>query len=321
LLRRPLSCLWLAALLLRPGVPARGAAIDEWDRGPAWQTAAVAALTRRGDANSLATAAMLNLGRGAGASSAALELAVRAGDAAADDAAIGWIHVRVCATTPGCDVRDAATAVRWLDPENAAAWLPTLAAAQRDKDGTEVDRVLADMAQGERFDFYWNRSVALMYDALKAVSRNLPKHALDSDADRLSFVAALAAGELLPPIRPLMDACREPSLGTERRESCLKIAKSMQQGDTIIAQIGGLDLEKRFVAADGKEFRTLSDRRRALEWRVASAGPFEAPVLPWIKNAHARWRVARMRSLSREDDVLIAILKEQGTPIDPPEVK
>jgi hypothetical protein len=211
--------------------------------------------------------------------------------------------------------------VRWLDPQNAAAWLPTLAAAQRDKDGTEVDRVLADMAQGERFDFYRNRIVALMYDALKSVARNVPDHALASDAARLDSVAELATAELLPSLKALMDACRESPPDTERRESCLKIAKSMQRGDTIMAQMGGLDLEKRFAAPDGKEFRTLAERRRTLEWRVASASPFEAPVLPWLRNAHARWRVARMRSLSREDDVLIAILREQGTPIDPPEVK
>ncbi len=311
----------LAAPLFGPGTLARGAPLDEWDRGPAWQAATVAALARRGDANSLATAAVLSLFHGDTEPAAALELAVRASDAAANDPAIGWIRVRICANTPGCDVRDAATAVRWLDPENAAAWLPTLAVAQRDKDGTEVDRVLADMAQGERFDFYWNRSVALMFDALKAVPRTLPTHALGSDAARLDFVAGLATGELLPPIRPLMDACRDSSLGTERRESCLKIAKSMQQGDTIIAQIGGLDLEKRCVVPDGKELRTLGDRRRTLEWRVASAAPFATPVLPWLKNAHARWRVAHMRRMAREDDVLIAILRQQGTPIDPPEVK
>jgi hypothetical protein len=321
LLRRPIFCVVLAAVL--SGAASRGhtAPQNEWERGPAWQSAAVAALIQRGDAGSLATAAMLSLERGDADSSSALELAVRASEAAANDAAIGWIHVRLCANSPGCDVRDAATAVRWLDPLNAAAWLPTLTAAQRDRDGTEVDRVLADMAQGERFDFYWNRTVALMYDALKSVAKNLPEHALDSDAARLDAVAGLAAGELVPTLKALMDACHESSLGTERRESCLKIAKSMQQGDTIIAQIGGLDLEKRFVAPDGREFRTLAERRRTLEWRVASAGQFEAPVLPWLKNAHARWRVARMRSLSREDDVLIAILREQGTPIDPPEVK
>jgi hypothetical protein len=321
LLRRLLWSVVLVAALSGPRADAGGTASSEWDRGPSWQAAAIAALVQRGDAASLATAALLSLKHAAGDAAAALELATRASEAAADDPAIGWIHVRVCASVPGCDLRDAATAVRWLDPDNAAAWLPTLAAAQRDKDGTEVDRVLADMAQGERFDFYWNRIVALMYDALKAVSRNLPKNALESDALRLDSVAGLAAGEVMPPLRPLMDACRESSLATERRESCLKIAKSMQQGDTIMTQIAGLELERRFVAPDGREFRTLAERRRTLEWRVANAEQFAAPVLPWLKNAHARWRIARMRSLPREDDVLIAILRAQGMPIDPPEVK
>ena len=52
--------------------------------------------------------------------------------------------------------------MRWVDADNGAAWLQTLSAAQKDRDATEVDRILADMAHGERFDLYWNRIVVLM---------------------------------------------------------------------------------------------------------------------------------------------------------------
>jgi hypothetical protein len=89
----------------------------------------------------------------------ALELAARASACDPDDAAIGWIRLQLCASTPGCDIRDTATAMRWLDPDNAAVWLPTLAAAERTRIRSRSIASLQDMAQGVRFDFYWNRIV------------------------------------------------------------------------------------------------------------------------------------------------------------------
>jgi len=286
----------------------------------AWKAAAAAALARRADANSLAAAAALDFG-GESQHASALELAMHAGQLAPDDAAIGWIQVRLCSNTPGCDVRAAATAMRWLDPDNAAAWLPTLATALRDKDTIEVDRVLADMAQGERFDIYWNRIIVILFDAIKGVSRNLPRGSVESDAARLAVVQGVVAAEFVPPFAPLLEACHESLPETERRESCQKIARDMQQGDTIVAEIAGLNIERRFLASDGREFRALSEKRRVLDWRVANADPFDTSLLPWLRNAHARWRVARMRSLRRDEDVLLAILREQGLPLAPPEVK
>ena len=316
-------CLTLAALIVAPAAAAPRGASSESE---SWRAAASAALQQRGNAESLASAAAFafvadpRVRLEPARSDAALELAARASALAPGDAAIGWIQVRLCAITPGCDIRDTATAMRWLDPDNAAAWLPTLNAAEKDKDSVEIDRVIADMAQGARFDFYWNRIVVMLFDALKSVARSLPKGAIDSDSSRLASVRVIAAGEILPPLSPLIEACRESAAATERREFCQKIAKNLQQGDTILAQLAGLSIERRFLPADSKEYRALGERRRVLEWRVASAEKFDAPLLPWLKNAHARWRVAQMRALRRDEDVLLAILKEAGAPIDPPEI-
>lgn len=292
-----------------------------------WRSAAIRALEARGDADALAAAAALAFvgvpkprQDSLKGDSPALELAVQASTLAPDSAAIGWIRMRLCTLTPGCDVRDAATALRWLDPDNAAAWLPTLTTAHRDRDQVEVDRVLADMAQGIRFDFYWNRIAVLLYDQLRAVAKSLPKGYVDSEAARLDEVLGITSGEFIPPFSTLLETCRESVPGTSRRESCFKIAKSMQQGDTVTTQIAGVGLEKRLVVIDGKEYRALVERRRVLEWRVATAAIFDQPLLPWVKNTHARWRLARMRALPREEDVLLAILRQQGSPIDPPDV-
>ena len=92
-----------AATALRTGAGADAAKYQ------AWISAAVAALELRNDANSLATAATLSMiGKDtrlqpdmAGAASAALDLSIRASTLAPDDAAIGWVRLRLCASSPG----------------------------------------------------------------------------------------------------------------------------------------------------------------------------------------------------------------------------
>src|ERR1700683_4046605 len=301
-------CVQILALL---AVQSGFARADCWQ---IWRDAAEKALVARGDANSLATAAVL-----AFPAHAALDLAVRAGASAPEDAAIGWVHLQLCAHASGCDIRDAATTLRWVDADNSAAWLPTLAAAEKDRDSMEVDRVLVDMAQGARFDFYWNRIVVLTVDSLKNVRGELPRQAPKSDATRLPAMAGLAATEMLPSFLPLNEACREPAAGTERRESCLKLSKIMQRGDTVVAQLAGLVLEKHLVAADGKEARAIAERRRVLEWRVSTAAQFDTPLLPWLANGRARSRLSLMRTLPREEDVCVAMLREHGMGTEPPE--
>jgi hypothetical protein len=292
--------------------------------------AAAAVLTVRADANSLATAAALryagsaaNPKPGAGAVSlraSALELAARAGELAPQSASIGWLHLQLCAGTPTCDLRDVATVMRWVDADNGAVWLQTLAVAQRDRDSTEVDRILADMALGVRFDFYWNRIVVLMVDALDAVVYELPDGFAASDASRLNTVIGIAGGEIIPPFTPLTEACRDSNALTERRELCLKVSKSMQHSDTVAAQMAGFNLARHLLAPDSKEARAVTERRRILEWRVAEAAKFDNPLLPWTKNARARARLAQMRALPREEDVCIAILKAHRMALEPPEI-
>jgi hypothetical protein len=125
---------------------------------------------------------------------------------------------------------------------------------------------------------------------------------------------------VIPPFAPLVDACRESAAYPGRRELCLRLSKTMQRGDTIVAQLTGFGIEKRLLAPDSKEVRAIAERRRVLEWRVAAAARFDNPLLPWTKNARARARLAQMRALPREEDVCIAILREHKMAVDPPEV-
>jgi hypothetical protein len=302
-----------------------GAAWPATAKFQVWRADAVRVLAARSDANSLATAAALGFSSGyavppaVSAAPAALQFIARAAELAPQNAAIGWLRLQLCAATPGCDSREAAIVLRWVDPDNGAAWLSQLSTAHKDKDTIEVDRMLADMARGTRFDLYYNQLMVLMFDALSGVRRDLPGGVVASDTAKLTALAGVAQAEIIPPFSPLIDSCRESTNLSERRDDCLKLAKIMQRGDTVIVQMVGFSIEKRLVPADSKEAKSLAERRRLLEWRSSAAGKLDSSILPWTENARARTRLAQMRLRPREEDVCIALLREHKMALEPAE--
>ncbi len=290
------------------------------DKFQVWRNEAVRALAARADANSVATAAALSFTSSFAAPATApmaLQLIARASDLAPESAAIGWLHLQLCAAAPACNKRDAATVLRWVDADNAAAWLAELSTAQRDKDTVEVERVLADMARGTRFDLYYNQIMVMMFDALTGVRQQLPGGVVASDTARLTALAGVANAEIIPAFSSLIDACREATPRSERRDDCLRLAKIMQRGDTVIVQMVGFGIERRLIPADSKEAKSLAERRHLLEWRMSAAGKLDSSILPWTQNARTRTRLAAMRSRPREEDVCIAILREHRIPLEP----
>ena len=301
-----------------PGQNAKSAA----DRYYAWRTEAVRALAARPDANSVATAAALSFTNSFAAPATAptaLQLIARAGDLAPDNAAIAWLRLQLCATTPVCESRDAAIVLRWVDPDNGAAWLGQLSTAHKDKDTIEVDRVLGDMARGTRFDLYYNKIMVMMFDALNGVRRELPGGVMASDTEKLIALAGVANAEIIPTFSPLIDSCRESAAGSERRSDCLKLAKIMQRGDTVIVQMVGFGIERRLIAADSKEGKALAERKHLLEWRLSAASKLDASILPWTQSARTRTRLAQMRLRPREEDVCIALLRQHKMALEPAE--
>ena len=304
----------LALALLQAGV-ARATSADPY---PAWRAAAARTLAARGDAGSLATAAALTFlgppsrtrAETGQAAAAALELAVRASELAPDNPAISWMRLLLCMDAPACDIRQAATNLRWVAADNGAAWLPTLTVAQRDKDTEEVDRVLVSMAEGSRFELYGNRTTVMVWSALKRARSQLPPGYLKSDAARLNEAMGVASSVVLPSFSPLINACRDSAPDAERREACLALSKTLQHADMVMAQLVGFAIEKRLNPSDVRELRSIADRRRIVEWRAALANQ---------ANITARSRLAKMRAMPREEDVDTAILRDLRKSLDPPE--
>jgi hypothetical protein len=293
------------------------------DRYFVWRSEAVRALAARADANSVATAAALSFTNSFAApatASSALQLIARASDLAPENAAIAWLHLQLCATTPACESRDAAIVLRWVDPDNGAAWLDQLSTAHKDRDATEVGRILGDMARGTRFDLYYNQIMVMMFDALNGVRRELPSGVMASDTEKLIALAGVVNAEIIPPFSPLIDSCRESTAGSERRADCLKLAKIMQRGDTVLVQMVGFGIERRLISADSKEAKALAERKRLLEWRQSAASKLDASILPWTRTARTRTRLAQMRLWPREEDVCIALLREYRMALEPAEI-
>lgn len=306
------------AAALAPGVKSASPA----DKYRIWRNEAARALAAKADADSVATAAALSFTSGAAAPAAAptaLQLISRASELAPASAAIGWLRLQLCAATPACDSRDAAFVLRWVDPDNAAAWLTQLSSARKDKDTVEIQRVLGDMARATRFDLYYNQIMVMMFDALNGVRRELPGGIVASDTARLATLAGVAAAEIIPAFSPLIDSCREAAAKSERREDCLKLAKIMQRGDTVIVQMVGFGIERRLIPTDSKEAKSLAERKHLLEWRSSAASKLDHAILPWTQGSRTRTRLAQMRLRPREEDVCIALLRAHKMPLEPAE--
>jgi hypothetical protein len=300
---------------------ARGKSASPADRFQVWRNEAVRALAAKTDANSVATAAALSYTNSFAAPSTALQLIARASDLAPQSAAIGWLHLQLCTTTPACDSRDPAFVLRWVDPDNAAAWLAQLATARKEKDTIEIERVLGDMARATRFDLYYNQIMVMMFDALNGVHRELPGGVVASDTARLAALAGVANAEIVPAFSPLIDSCREAGAGSERRGDCLKLAKTMQRGDTVIVQMVGFGIERRLISADSREAKSLAERKHLLEWRLSAASKLDSAILPWTQSSRTRTRLAEMRRRPREEDVCIALLRQHKMALEPAEIQ
>jgi hypothetical protein len=323
------SRLWVLLLALSALLPLRTgvAASNTVGQNQLFRSQAAKVLATRNDANSLLTAAALRFSSTAGKpklkanaadpQKSAADLIAQAAALAPQSAAIAWVHLQICAETAACSIPEVATVMRWIDADNSASWMPILATAHKDKDVVEIDRVLDDMAHAPRFDLYLNRLTVVMFDVLKNERHALPTEYAASDWARFTEVSGIATADAVPSFSALADVCRDIAAAPERRETCLKLARTMQKGDAIATQLAGFGIERRLVLPDSKEARLIAERRRLLEWRVAAAAQFDLPLMPWAKNTRSRARLAEMRLHAREEDVCIAILREHKVATEP----
>src|SRR5580692_6434601 len=117
----------------------------------------IAALSRKTDADSLAAAGILSIGKN---SDHSLVFLARAIAAAPDRPDLAWAQALRCGQLPPCDPEPIEQRLRELDPANGAGWWGALARAGAAHDTAGADAALTAISHSERLDIYWTTLVA-----------------------------------------------------------------------------------------------------------------------------------------------------------------
>jgi Protein of unknown function (DUF1761) len=220
------------------------------------------ALIARGDAASLAAAAMIHHAlQDFGGSG---ELIRRAAEVA-PAAHVAWLELCMCLDRALCDPAPVARRLANVDPGNGAALLHEFPA--ENAPDAEMNAFLLRLAGAERIDTYWNQLLVSAFDAIEAIDgRKLG--ALDDETapydGRSDVVGVLAATTLLD-VTPLTSVCSEAAVAdSTRRNLCQRVGRALQNGDTILAEMIGLLLERRTWPSGSREHRAVLERRAAL---------------------------------------------------------
>lgn len=309
----------LAAGLLTTTIAGAGSILearsDTATAGNTWRTDAVEKLAALPDADALVTAAGLARSLPDG-TSRSLSLLDRAAALAPKATDIGLLDVLQCSTQQSCDVPSRETRVRSIDPKNGYAWMAALHDATMRSDQARIDEALSDMAHSTYFNFYFASLGRRFINGLNRVSTppgDPADHADTPEATRqieaMSMVVALA----VPALQDIVHACKPGSPVNEGRSKvCRAIATSMEQGDSLIANMVGLRLHE-WAARNASDRTEALAQRRRLQWRMNQLGAITGtPTLPQMKE------VTTMLAHEREIDSIDTMLADVGRPLDPP---
>lgn len=189
------------------------------------------------------------------------ELLAKAVAAVPDDTFVQWLALSDPKKMAG-EAEDGADRARRLaasDPDNAAAWMPSLVLAVKANDVKQIDAVLGRMAGAKRFDTHFRDYLFVWFDfyARRPASTNNP-HA---------YVQALARATAfpLPAYQRLIGVCdpaKNEGIDTQRLDRCAAIARGMASGDVVITQLIGHSI----LRLGGRATPDEADAERQLRW-------------------------------------------------------
>lgn len=297
---RPLHGLAFGVLLALAGCQSTPPAHPAGDRHVAQ---AITQLQARADADSLAAAALL---RRLSDGDAALVLAEQALEADPNRPDLLWLTIRLCADRTGC------SPVKWerrlldVDRKNGAPYLENLILASAAGDEPASQSVLDGVAQSERLELYW---VRLLVRGTRAVVQTgtMPLAAAET-----SILGALSV--LVPPFQALTRHCEDSTLADPlNRDRCQRLAAVLQRGDTVVAEMIGVEIAQR-AWPEGSEGRLAADKaRRVHDHRVAAL----AKDPQWMQH-HPEQFLALAEANGREQELVRQQIVLMGLPPDPP---
>lgn len=288
---------------------------DQLAADTAFRASAAHQLASTSDVDAMVTAATLDQ-LGAGSSKQAMSLLDRAVRKAPKAADISLLDLTLCSMRQGCDVLRRERQLRRIDPANGIAWMASLHTATQAHDDRRINEILGQMAKTRRFDVHF---VSLGRRFIKALGEVAPvAQPVDASDATLSARRYMMASNVLtaltiPAYQDLLTACSpETTTSDARRDSCRKVAQSLQRGDIIVTHLVGLQIAQ-WTATGAEAKVAATQRRRQLQWRVSRLGAIagNSPAAQ-VKQAEG------MFVHEREIDNVDAMLTAAGEPLDPP---
>jgi hypothetical protein len=264
----------------------------------------IAALTNRTDADSLAAAGVMSIGK---RSEQSLSLLARATAAAPDRADLFWLRALRCDQLPPCDPDPVEQRLRRLDPTNGAGWFGALARASSSKNDVGVDAALARIGQSDRVDIYWTTLIAHLSRAAVRTGK------ISLEAAEVSIIGYLA-GEVIPAYHYVSDACKGDRLQHQAiLDDCRGVANSLQRGDNLVTEMIGVSIAKRVWPQDSPEWKSAAETRRVYEYRAKFI-----EKLDLRGEKRAKEYLALCAQHRREQDVFVAQIIAAGENPNPP---
>jgi hypothetical protein len=264
----------------------------------------VAALNVRSDADSLAAAGLMSVGKH---SDESLSLLARAVAAAPDRPDLVWLQTQRCSELPPCDPNPFEHRLRELDPANGAGWWGRLARASAAHDNEGTNAALTAISLSERVDIHWTTLVARLS---LAVTKTKKMSLAESEVAVIGYLAAQA----IPGYQYVSTSCKGERLQQPQvTEVCRGVAKALQNGDTYVTEMIGVAIAKRVWAEDSPEWKAAAERRRVYDYRAKLYPRLESRTF-----THAEEYRTLCAQNRREQDVLRAQLIAVGENPNPP---
>jgi hypothetical protein len=231
---------------------------------------------------------------------------------------LAWLHVRICALTPGCEPEPNETRFRKLAPDNGVVWLGPLARAQSRGDKQVEAQLLDVMSRSQRFDVYWTTLVWRLTAArsAKAPAPGTPGASPAPLTEALDRTTEVLSAAVVPAFKPLSTAC-EPARAQDptARTRCDRIAQAMQSSDTTLVEGLGLGMAQHLATPASPEAVVLDERVATLSYRSQAAGAVVRSQVE--RDKFSAQLIELMKKLPREQDVSVAILRWAGEPLLP----
>jgi len=275
---------------------------------------AVAELTARGTAQSLAAASLLGRFKHARRSQ---ELIDRAVAIAPDQPALAYVQWRECAAVPTCaNEGEIRTRLQAVAPDNGLVWLPELSAAWERADAPAVTGAVAKIGASRHISIYWNSLIVMLVDAFgeKSASTGRPVFA-QSVTDRMVDAIGILAAVSTPPLQAIAKSCHADQFDQPgRREACEAMMARLADSDNFLLQRLAVSIQQRWWPEGSLERGQLRARRRQFDYVMLASSRIR--VLH-VDRDSAR-RLEAMRQSNDELDVMLAMLAFHHEPLEPP---